>query len=246
MIKIDKKTKDQLLDIHKTKKISLEGNILKVIDTDGDVEFEYYIKESIEKDKDNRRKRLDITKQIQSRNTDLLKSEKENERVNRQLQKAVDEAEAQKNKAEELLLVSKQHFRNAEKKEKEQNVALQKALDDATLAHQEAYSLRLTAEKAKEKAENAKKVAIDDLELMQKKTQFELIGSIVKVALWVILGVGITTTIVYVITLFAGFKTDVIGSSWVNIMSILLTNAFSIIGTLMGMKTMSDNKEKSN
>ena len=242
MIKIDKKTKDQLLDIHKTKKISLEGNILKVIDTDGDVEFESYIKESIEKDKDNRRKRLDITKQIQSRNTDLLKSEKEN----RQLQKAVDESEAQKNKAEELLLVSKQHFRNAEKKEKEQNVALQKALDDATLAHQEAYSLRLTAEKAKEEAENAKKVAIDDLELMQKKTQFELIGSIVKVALWVILGVGITTTIVYVITLFAGFKTDVIGSSWVNIMSILLTNAFSIIGTLMGMKTMSDTKERSN
>jgi hypothetical protein len=45
-------------------------------------------------------------------------------------------------------------------------------------------------------------------------------------------------------SLFAGFNTDVIGSSWVNIMSILLTNAFSIIGTLMGMKTASDNKDK--
>ena len=246
MIKIDKKTKDQLLDMHKTKKISLEGNILKVIDPDGDVEFESYIKESIEKDKDNRRKRLDITKQIQSRNADLLKSEKENERVNRQLQKAVDEAEEQKNKAEELLLTSKQHFRNAEKREKEQNVALQKALDDTTLAHQEAYNLRLSAEKAKDEAENAKKVAVNDLELMQKKTQFELIGNIVRVALWVILGVGITTTIVYVMSLFAGFNTDVIGSSWVNIMSILLTNAFSIIGTLMGMKTMSDTKDRSN
>jgi hypothetical protein len=52
MIKIDKKTKDQLLEMYKTKKISLEGNILKVIDPDGDVEFEAYIKESIEKDKD--------------------------------------------------------------------------------------------------------------------------------------------------------------------------------------------------
>ena len=28
MIKIDKKTKDQLLEMYKTKKISLEGNIL--------------------------------------------------------------------------------------------------------------------------------------------------------------------------------------------------------------------------
>ena len=46
------------------------------------------------------------------------------------------------------------------------------------------------------------------------------------------------------ISLFAGFKTEVIGSAWVNIMSILLTNAFSIIGTLMGMKTMSDNKDQ--
>ena len=30
MIKIDKKTKDQLLEMYKTKKISLEGNILKL------------------------------------------------------------------------------------------------------------------------------------------------------------------------------------------------------------------------
>ena len=76
MIKIDKKTKDQLLEMYKTKKISLEGNILKVIDPDGDEEFENYLKESIEKDKDNRRKRLDITKQIQSKNTELVKSDK--------------------------------------------------------------------------------------------------------------------------------------------------------------------------
>ena len=243
-MKFNKEIKNELIELLEKKNIGLEGNILKVIDTSDDPNFAKYVEDCKEKDKETRKKRLDITKQIQSRNTDLLKSEKENERVNRQLQKAVDEAEEQKNKAEELLLTSKQHFRNAEKREKEQNVALQKALDDTTLAHQEAYNLRLSAEKAKDEAENAKKVAVNDLELMQKKTQFELIGNIVRVALWVILGVGITTTIVYVMSLFAGFNTDVIGSSWVNIMSILLTNAFSIIGTLMGMKTMSDNKDQ--
>ena len=39
-------------------------------------------------------------------------------------------------------------------------------------------------------------------------------------------------------------KTDVISSAWVNFMSILLTNSFSIIGTIMGMKTISDNKKQ--
>lgn len=226
MIKIDKKTKDQLLEMYKTKKISLEGNILKVIDPDGDVEFETYIKESIEKDKDNRRKRLDVTKQVQSKNTDLVKSEKENDRVNKQLKLALEEAE-ESNKA---MLVAKQEA--------------EQALEDAQKAKIDAENARIEAEKARHEAEQAKNSAVNDLELMQKKTQFELIGNIVKVALWVILGVGITTTIVYVISLFAGFNTDVIGSSWVNIMSILLTNAFSIIGTLMGMKTMSDNKDQ--
>ena len=226
MIKLDKKTKDQLLEIFKAKKISLEGNILKVIDPDGDQEFESYIKESIERDKDSRRKRLDITKQVQSQNIDLTKWKEENERVNKQVTKALEEAE-ESNKA---MLIAKQEAENA--------------LSEAQSARIEAEKARTEAEKARIEAENAKDSALNDLDLMQKKTQFELIGNIVRVALWVILGVGITVTIVYVISLFAGFKTEVVGSAWVNIMSILLTNAFSIIGTLMGMKTMSDNKEQ--
>ncbi len=226
MIKIDKKTKDQLLEMYRAKKISLEGNILKVIDPDGDVEFENYLRESIEKDKDNRRKRLDVTRQVQSQNNDLTKWKKENERVNKQLTKALEEAE-ESNKA----MLSAKH-------------EAESALEDAQRAKVDAENARIEAEKARQEAEQAKNSAVNDLELMQKKTQFELIGNIVKVALWVILGVGITVTLVYVMSLFAGFNTDVIGSSWVNIMSILLTNAFSIIGTLMGMKTMSDNKDQ--
>jgi hypothetical protein len=223
MIKIDKKTKDQLLHIHKTKKISLEGNILKVIDPDGDGEFEDYINDATEKDKENRRKRLEVTKKVQIQNDDLKNWKKENERVNKQLSKALEEAEISYKK----MLVAKQEAESA--------------LSDAEKARLEAENARIEAEKSRQEAEKAKNSAVNDLELMQKRTQFELIGNIVKVALWVILGVGITVTIVYVVSLFAGFNTDVVGSSWVNIMSILLTNAFSIIGTLMGMKTASDN-----
>lgn len=229
MIKIDKKTKDQLLEMYKAKKISLEGNILKVIDPDGDAEFEAYIKESIEKDKDNRRKRLEITKQIQSKNTELVKSEKENERVNKQLKLALEEAE-ESNKA---MLVSKHDAESA--------------LEDAQKAKIDAENARIEAEKARHEAEQAKNLAENDLELMQKKTQFELIGSIVKVALWVIMGVGGIVTAVYLIALFKGLNTDVIGSTWTNIVSILLTNSFSIVGTIMGVKyaNQDNNRNKS-
>ena len=222
MIKIDKITKDQLLEMYKTKKISLEGNILKVIDPDGDKEFEDYIKESIEKDKDNRRKRLEMTKQIQNRNNDLIKSEKENQRVNKQLTLALEEAE-ESNKA---MLVAKQEAEDS--------------LEEAQKARVEEELARQEAEQSKQEAINAKNAAESDLELMQKKTQFELMGTIVKVALWVILGVGFITTGVYLLAMYSGKDTAVIASTWSNIIGILLTNSFSIIGTIMGVKYASE------
>jgi len=218
MIKLDKNTKVQLIELYKSKKISLEGNILKLIDSDSDEEFASYIKDSIDRDKDNRRKRLDITKQVQSQNNDLTKWKIENERVNKELIIALEEAE-ESNKA---MLVAKQEAENS--------------LEEAQIA-------RIEADNARQKSENAKIIAENDLDLLQKKSQFELIGTIVKVSLWVILGVGATTTLMYLIALTAKLDTTVIGSTWSNIIGILLTNAFSIVGTIMGVKYASDKKD---
>jgi len=226
MIKIDKATKQALLDLYKSKKIALEGNILKVIDSDGDEEFDTYVKDSIEKDKENRRKRLDITKQIQNKNKELLEGEVEKERVNLELVAALEEAEESKKEAISA---------------KEQ---AELAKEEAETAREEAEVARTEAEKSKIEAINAKNLAEGDLELMQKRTQFELIGTIVKVALWVILGVGVITTLVFMIALFAGKDTAVIGSTWSNIIGILLTNSFSIIGTIMGVKYASSDKKE--
>jgi hypothetical protein len=226
MIKIDKATKEALLDLYKSKKIALEGNILKVIDSDGDLEFDTYVKDSIEKDKENRRKRLDITKQIQNKNKELLEGEVEKERVNLELVAALEEAEESKKEAISA---------------KEQ---AELAKEEAETAREEAEVARTEAEKSKIEAINAKNLAEGDLELMQKRTNFELIGTIVKVALWVILGVGVITTLVFMIALFAGKDTAVIGSTWSNIIGILLTNSFSIIGTIMGVKYASSDKKE--
>jgi flagellar biosynthesis GTPase FlhF len=226
MIKLDKNTKNQLIELYKTKKIGLEGNILKLIDSDGDEEFTSYVKDSIERDKDSRRRRLDVTKQVQSQNNDLTKWKTENERVNKELTSALEEAE-ESNKA---MLVAKQEAEDS--------------LEEAQNARVEAENARIEAENARQEAENAKTSAENDLDLIQKKSQFELIGTIVRVALWVILGVGGVTTAMYLVALSTGLDTTVIGSTWSNIIGILLTNAFSIVGTIMGVKYASEKSDK--
>ena len=194
-MKLNKVTKEALLKLSK-KRIYLEGNILKVIEVDSDdVDFKEYITEAKRRDTSSRRKRLEVTKQVQNQNKELVSKQEENDTL---------------------------------------MVELQVALEEATAAQHEADTLRLNAERAKDEA-------LKDLDLMQKRTQFELIGTIVRVALVVIIGVGIITTIMYGIALTTGADTQIIGSTWSNMFGILLTNAFSIVGTIMGVKYATDN-----
>ena len=225
MIEITDYTKSKLLELKEEKGITLEGNILKLIDAGDDEVFKDYLDDAIKKDKDTRRRRLDITKKIQSQNAELSRSQKENDRVNRQLIKALDESD-----------------QSNQKTIKAKDAAI-KAKDEAEASKIEALhqkrkadNARKEAETARIEAENAKVAAVNDLEMMQKKSQFELIGTIVKVALYIILGVGVVTTLLYSIVLFNDMDSTVIGSTWTNIISILLTNSFSIIGTIMGVK----------
>jgi len=115
----------------------------------------------------------------------------------------------------------------------EENDAL---MDELQSALEEAKNAEWEAQKLREEAEKGKEQALEDLELMQKKTQFELIGKIVTVALWVILGVGLITTLLFAFTLIMGQENPILESTWSNLFGILLTNSFSIIGTIMGVK----------
>ena len=211
MIKIDKNTKSQLIELQRTKNISLEGNILKVIDSSDDPEFEIYVNDSIAKDRESRKKRLEITKQIQLQNKNLTELNSENERINSEIKSALSDMEESKEKIES------QNSELIEWREKNESIT------------QELHKALISAEESKKLAEN-------DLDILQKKTQFELIGTIVRIALFVIIGVGLITTAVYMIALFLGKDTAIIGSTWSNMFGILLTNSFSIIGTIMGVK----------
>jgi hypothetical protein len=210
-MKIDKNTRDILLLIQKEKKVTLEGNILKLIEAeDGDVEFASYLYDAIERDKSQRKRRLEVTKQVQEQNTELLNWKKENQQLTDNLKGALIQAE---NSSAEAI----------------------KAKEESEIARALADDARLDAEMAKD-------AALNDLDIIQKRSQTELISTIVKVALMVIMSVGVITTVMYSIAMFTGKDTQIIGSTWSNMFGILLTNAFSIVGTIMGVKYASETK----
>jgi methyl-accepting chemotaxis protein len=90
--------------------------------------------------------------------------------------------------------------------------------------------------------EREKDAALNDLDVLIKKSQSELITTVVRVALMVICGVGLVTTILYGVAIFTSKDTQIIGSTWSNMFGILLTNAFSIVGTIMGVKYATEKK----
>lgn len=215
---LDKNTKKQLIDLFKSKNIGLEGNIVKVIEAEGDEDFAAYLKQCSEKDSAARRKRLEMTKQVQNQNSELTKLNQENEKMMDELQETLRNVEESKLTFE---------VQNRELNEwKQENLRLTEELT-AEMAK---------AEQAKISAENAKNEAENNLDLIQKKTQFELINNIVRVALYVIIGVGTITTGIYVYSMALNVDTDIIGSTWSNMFGILLTNSFSIVGTILGVK----------
>jgi methyl-accepting chemotaxis protein len=89
-----------------------------------------------------------------------------------------------------------------------------------------------------------KDAAVNDLDATIKKSQNELIKVIVKSALFVIMSVGFITTIMYSFAILSNKDTQIIGSTWSNMFSVLLTNAFSIVGTIMGIKYATSEEKK--
>ena len=225
MIKIDSNTKKSLMDLYTKKGIGLEGNITKLIDTEDDEDFKKYLKDCETKDGDKRRKRLEMTKKIQKQNEELVTLNQKNEKMMEDLQSTLKETEEQRVKIET------------------QNEELIAWREENEKIQQDLQREMINSERARIQAEEAKTNAINDLDILQKRNQTELISTIVRVALYIIVGVGIITTGVYVFTLVMGKDTQVISAAWSNIFGILLTNAFSIVGTIMGIKYATENKQ---
>jgi len=184
MSQVTEHMRDVLLEVAKEKKVYLEGNFLKLLKAPpGDTEFKNYLELCKKKDTANRRKRLDVTKQVQQQNKELEAASIENIKVNKELESALNKAIISEDKAKKEKVI-------------------------AEAAKNEADKLKIEAEQARE-------VAQTDLSLLQKKTQTELMHD-----------------------------SKIIESTWSNLFGILLTNSFSILGTIMGVKHATNSDKK--
>jgi len=217
-MKFCQQTKDDLIELLQNKKVGLEGNILKLVDPEDDPDFVKYIEECKIIDSDNRKKRLELTKNFQKKNQELIELNTENQRIMDELQVSLKEVEEAKMTFE----VQNKELLAWQQDNQRMSVELQQEMAKSELARIQ--------------AEEAKTAAVNDLDVLQKKKQTELIGNIVKIALGVIISIGIITTFMYILALVINKDTQMIGSTWSNMLGILLTNAFSIIGTIMGVK----------
>lgn len=176
-MKLPEETRKNLIALATDKGIYLEGNILKILESSEDEQFSKYLEDSIERDSETRRKRLEIMKQIQEQNKEL-------ERTQEKLKNA--------------LII----------------------------------------------AEDAKTAVEQDLDMLRKRTQFQLMRRVVGIALGLVVSVGLVTTGLYVTAIALDKDTEVIGNAWTSTLGILLTNSFSIIGTIMGIKYASAEKKE--
>lgn len=204
-IRFSEKTWVNLVLLGRTDRIYLEGNILRLIDTEGSAAYQSYVDEARRRDRSTREKRFRVTQTVQKQNRDL--------------QSAHETITAKQKRVERALLEAE-----------EARARTQEAMDLEHLARVD--------------AENAREEAVKDLDYMQKRTQFELMGQIVRVALFLVVGVGLTTTLLYALALFGPGTNDddttLLANTWSNMFGILLTNSFSIIGTIMGVKYATD------
>ena len=94
-----KETKEKLLQVGKEKGIYLEGNVLKLIDSENDKSLEEYVKKATNLQKEKQRKRLDVTKQVQTQNKQLKSATQSVEKANSKLEDALRAAEHSKQNA---------------------------------------------------------------------------------------------------------------------------------------------------
>jgi Fe2+ transport system protein B len=207
MITLHKSSWDSLRELAELANVYLEGNILKLIDDQGKEENSVYLQAALKKTKDAQRKRLQVSRDAQKEKRRLEEAQEINAQLMEELKGALEDAKKSEREAEEAR-------ENAEKHREE-------------------------AEQAMQRAELAKETAEQNLDIFQKKQQSALMQSIVTVALAVVVGVGAITTILYIIALTnntAESQITLLGNTWSNMFGILLTNSFSIIGTVMGVK----------
>ena len=91
MIQLNEETRKALLQLARETQVYPEGNILKLIDAADDSVFKAYIEKAMARDRQMRQRRLEVTKQVQIQNRDLIKFNEQVTALNADLMIALEE-----------------------------------------------------------------------------------------------------------------------------------------------------------
>ncbi len=95
MITLTEDIEEQFIQYGQSKGVMLEGNIIKVMNP-ANPTFKEYLETAQSKDAENRKKRLQITKELQDKNKELTEKQNENDALMDQLKVALEKAEQAK------------------------------------------------------------------------------------------------------------------------------------------------------
>lgn len=217
MISFPREVEESLMQLAVDNNVLIGGKIAKVIRSDN-TDFQEYLKKVVEKEKSLRLVRLSNNKQTQKTMQDLKGSKAELEGKTQDLEESKNQLEVKATLLEEKVQENRVLVQE-----------IQQALEVAETAQENAEQARILADSARIHAEK-------DLQLLQQKRQFDLVEDIVQVALKSIMGLQFSITILYIVALITEVQVEVIGDVWANTIGILITNFFSIIGTILGVK----------
>lgn len=131
-----------------------------------------------------------------------------------------------------------------ENKSKERVELTHEALNQKTeleRAHKKIKQQYKLLKEEKEKVEDNVCTLENDLKILREKNQLRILNHVVNICLRIIIGIGFSCSIILVVMLLFGKQSDLIESTWSQSILLMLSNAFSIIATIQGVKSLKDN-----
>jgi len=97
-MRLPEEVEQAFIALQEERRVRLEGNILKMLETDSEA-FQEYIQNGLAKDDELRKKRLEITRQVQDQNKKLQQKAEENDKLMDEIKQALADADQAKEDA---------------------------------------------------------------------------------------------------------------------------------------------------
>jgi hypothetical protein len=134
---------------------------------------------------------------------------------------------------------SRDEIKSSERVELTQEALNQKS--ELERAHKKIKQQYELLKKEKAKVEDDVCTLEKNLKVLREKNQLKLMNNVVNICLRIIIGIGLSCSIILVVMILFGKQSDLVESTWSQSILLMLSNSFSIIATIQGVKSIKDN-----